>query len=150
MTRYPTSLLIATACGVALAADEAPPPRAVDVAAIVRQLGSVDFAEREAATRRLSTLSVDDVPPELLAALKSDNPEVRDRAARAARALKEHIAAERERAAAARSRSGSGSPGSAGSTCTSPPPPPQTTRPTTCDCGFPPMNSGSGLSRRRR
>jgi len=102
MARLTTGLLIAVVCGAALAADEAPPPRAVDVAAIVRQLGSEDYAEREAATRRLSTLSVDDVPPELLAALKSDNPEVRDRAARAARALKEHIAAERERAAAAR------------------------------------------------
>ena len=93
MTRYPTGLLIAVVCGAALAADEAPPPReAVDVAAIVRQLGSEDFAEREAATKRLSTLSVDVVPPELLAALKSDNPEIRQRAAKAVKALRGHIA----------------------------------------------------------
>jgi len=102
MTRYPTSLLIATACGVALAADEAPPPRAVDVAAIVRQLGSEDYAERERATARLSTLNVDEVPTELLVALKSDDPEVRDRAAKAVRALREYIAGATARVAVAR------------------------------------------------
>ena len=92
MARLTTGLLIAVVCGAALAADEAPPPRAVDVAAIVRQLGSEDFAEREAATRRLSTLNVDDVPPELLAALKSPNPEIRDRAGKAMITLRAHIA----------------------------------------------------------
>ncbi len=69
-----------------------PPPRAVDVAGIVKQLDSEDFAEREAASRRLATLNVDEVPPELLAALKSDSPEVRTRAAKAVQALREHIA----------------------------------------------------------
>jgi hypothetical protein len=83
------------------AADVAPPPRPVDVAAIVRQLGSEDFAEREAASRRLATLNVDEVPPELLAAFTSPDPEVRDRAGKAVTALREHIARAPERAALA-------------------------------------------------
>jgi hypothetical protein len=73
--------------------DPVPPPRPVQtVGELVKQLGSEDFAAREAATRRLSTLNVDEVPPELLAALKSENPEVRDRAAKAVKALRERIA----------------------------------------------------------
>ena len=82
---------IAAGCAVALASD-IPPPRPLDVAALVRQLGSDDFAEREAAERRLSTLKVDEVPPELLAALKSPNLEVRERAARAVKTLRGRIA----------------------------------------------------------
>ena len=81
----------------ALAPDDIPPPRPVDLAALVRQLGSEDFAEREEASRRLATLSVDVPPPELLEALKSSNPEIRDRAARALAGLKQHIVRERER-----------------------------------------------------
>lgn len=81
---------------------QAPAPRPVDVAALVRMLGSEDFGEREAAVKRLSTLSVAEVPVELLAALKSDNPEIRDRAAKAVKALREHIALAPERAAIAR------------------------------------------------
>jgi hypothetical protein len=74
------------------ASNDLPPPRPVDVAALVRQLGSDDFAERERATNRLSKLSVNEVPTELLAAMKSDNPEVRVRAAKAIKALRERIA----------------------------------------------------------
>jgi len=87
----------------AIASAEAiPPPReVVDVAALVQQLGSNDFAEREEASRRLSTLPVNEPPPELLTALKSPNPEIRVRAARALAALKQHIVRERERAAIA-------------------------------------------------
>jgi hypothetical protein len=100
MNRLVACLIISSCVGVALASD-IPPPRPVDVAAIVRQLGSDDFAEREAASRRLSTLSVDQPPPELLAALNSANPETRDRARRVLAELKTHIARERERAALA-------------------------------------------------
>ena len=86
-------LLAAAALVAAPQLEQAPPPReVVDVAALVKQLGSEDFAERERATARLSTLNVDEVPPELLAALKSDNPEIRQRAAKAVKALREHIA----------------------------------------------------------
>jgi hypothetical protein len=92
MNRLTIAVVVAAGCCVALASDDIPPPRLVDVAALVRQLGSEDFAERERATNRLSTLRVDEVPPELLAALKSDSPEVRDRAAKAIKALREHIA----------------------------------------------------------
>src|SRR5262245_22389211 len=82
MNRVTVCVLAAAVGCAAVMASDIPPPRAVDVAALVRQLGSEDFAEREAATERLSTLKVDQVPPELLAALKSSNPEVRERAAR--------------------------------------------------------------------
>jgi hypothetical protein len=73
-------------------AEPAPPPRPVDVAALVKELGSEDFAEREAAGRRLSRLSVDEVPPELLAALESESPEVRNRASEAVNALRTAVA----------------------------------------------------------
>jgi hypothetical protein len=81
-------LLVAAGCGVALA-DNAPPPRLkVDVVALVRQLGSEDFSEREEASRQLAALAVDEPPAELLAALKSSNPEVCDRAAKAVKAIR--------------------------------------------------------------
>ncbi len=101
MNRSITSVILA-ACGVALASDIPPPREKVDVPALVRQLGSPNFAEREEATRRLATLDVDAPPQELLAALKSDNPEVRDRAGRALRAIRESIAQAPERAAVAK------------------------------------------------
>jgi hypothetical protein len=62
-------------------ADDIPPPRPVPIAALVGQLGSDSFAERETATRRLAALDLDIVPKELSQALKSDEPEVRKRAA---------------------------------------------------------------------
>ena len=82
----------------AAVASDIPPPRPVDVAAIVRQLGSEDFIQREKVSRRLSTLSVDEPPPELLSAQKSPNAEIRDRARRAVAALNKHIVRERETA----------------------------------------------------
>jgi hypothetical protein len=96
------TIAILTACGVALASDIPPPRVKVDVPALVRQLGSPDFAEREEASRRLATLDVDAPPRELLAALQSENPEVRNRAGRALRALRVHIAETRERATLAK------------------------------------------------
>lgn len=90
MNRLIVCFLFAAWCGLALAA-YIPPPRPVDVAALVRKLGSEDFAEREEATRRLANLSVDAPPPELLTAAKSANPEVRDRAGKALKALRERI-----------------------------------------------------------
>jgi type II secretory pathway component PulC len=66
----------------------APRPRPVPLDDLIRGLGSDDFAEREAATRRLSTLPVDAPPPELMAALSSPNPEVRRRAAEAVKAIR--------------------------------------------------------------
>jgi hypothetical protein len=101
MSRWTICALAAAVSGIVLASD-IPPPRPVDVAALVRQLGSDDFAKREEASRRLATLKVDAPPPELLAALKSTNPEVRDRARRAVKALEAHIVRERERVATAR------------------------------------------------
>ena len=97
MRPLPACLLLAPAYCAALASD-IPPPRPVDVAAIVRRLGSEDFSQREEASRHLSTLSVDAPPPELLTARNSPNPEIRDRARRAVKALELHIVRERERA----------------------------------------------------
>jgi hypothetical protein len=69
------------------AADD--PPRAVpDVAALVRRLGSEDFREREAASAELAALVVAEPPAELLAALRSPDPEVRERAAKAIKAIR--------------------------------------------------------------
>jgi hypothetical protein len=70
------------------APDVAPGPRQVDVAALVQQLGSPRFDEREAATQRLGRLPVDAPPPQLLEALTAANPEVRRRAADAVRAIR--------------------------------------------------------------
>jgi hypothetical protein len=84
-------LLTAAAIVAAPQLEQAPPPRAVDVAALVKQLGSDDFAEREAATRRLSALVLDP-PPELLAATRSESPEVRGRAATAAESMRRNVA----------------------------------------------------------
>jgi hypothetical protein len=95
-------ILLLASCWCSAVASDIPPPRPVDVAVLVRQLGSEDFAEREEASRRLGSLSVDDPPKELIDALKSANPEIRDRARRAVVDLKKHIARERERAATAR------------------------------------------------
>ena len=98
MNRLAVCILVSSGRYVGLASD-IPQPRPVDIAALVRQLGSEDFAEREEASRRLSMLSVDAPPTELLAALMSPNPEIRDRARRAVKALEEHIDRNRERIA---------------------------------------------------
>jgi hypothetical protein len=87
--------VLVVGCCVALASDIPPPRPKVDVAALVRQLGSEDFNEREEASRQLAALPVDEPPAELLAALKSSNPEVRDRAAKAAKAIREAAARRR-------------------------------------------------------
>jgi hypothetical protein len=92
MMRITMCLALALGCCFVLASDIPPPREAVDVAALVRQLESGDFAEREAATEKLSALTVDEPPAALLAALKSPNPEVRDRAAKAVKAIRERAA----------------------------------------------------------
>ena len=58
---------------------QAPLPRVIPFAELVRQLGSEDYAEREAATKRLSSIALDP-PSELLAATKSESPDIRSRA----------------------------------------------------------------------
>ncbi|MCI0700188.1 MAG: PDZ domain-containing protein [Planctomycetia bacterium] len=94
MKRLSVCLLLVAGCCVVLASD-IPPPRKVDVAALVRQLGSDDFQEREAATEKLASLAVDEPPAELLAALKSPDPEVRGRAAKAIKAIRDRAALKR-------------------------------------------------------
>jgi PDZ domain len=87
-------LLVVGLVAAAPAGDDIPPPRPVDVAALVRQLGSDDFAEREMATQRLSAMVIDP-PPELLAATRSENPEIRNRASNAASAMRWNVGATR-------------------------------------------------------
>jgi hypothetical protein len=85
-----TRVLFVGLCGVCVGVGTAPadaPPRA-DVSALVRQLGSEDFREREAASDQLAALPVAEAPPELLAARRSPDPEVRDRADRAVKAIR--------------------------------------------------------------
>ena len=96
MNRLLIGVLLALASCGAVASDDIPPPRPVDVGALVNQLGSEDFAEREAATRRLSSLALDP-PSELLAAMKSDNPEIRSRAAKVAQAMRQNAVVPRMR-----------------------------------------------------
>lgn len=69
---------------------QVPPPRVIPIEELVRQLRSEDFAAREAASQRLSEMALDP-PPELLTATKSDNPEVRARAAQAAQAMRMNL-----------------------------------------------------------
>lgn len=87
MSRVFVGLWVAVGCWAVMATD-APAPRPVDVAPLVRQLGSDDFQERETATNRLAALPLDAPPVELLDALKSSDPEVRDRAAKAVQAIR--------------------------------------------------------------
>src|SRR5262245_44641039 len=94
MKRSITCLALIVGCYVALASDT-PPREVVDVAALVRQLGSEDFQEREAATEKLSGLVVEEPPKALLEALRSPDPEVRNRAAQAVKAIRDRAALRR-------------------------------------------------------
>src|SRR6516162_1905002 len=73
-----------------------PAPPEPDAARLVRDLGSADFAVREAATRRL--LECEAPPPALRAALKSGDAEV----ARRARRIIDEITQREENAAFAK------------------------------------------------
>jgi hypothetical protein len=89
-------LLVGALAAAGAAADDhrpaAPPPREVPIAELVRQLGNDDFTVRESALERLSALPVAAPPAELLAALQSSSPEVRERAARAVAAIRANAA----------------------------------------------------------
>src|SRR4051794_15144710 len=74
------SLLLALGLYLLPAPAAAPPPGRQSVASLIEQLGSDRFEERERATKQLRRL--DTVPPELRAALKSPDAEVRHRVAR--------------------------------------------------------------------
>ncbi len=67
----------------------APAPRLVDdpAAKLVEQLGALEFADREAATKQLRQMGLA-AESALLAGLKSENPEVRDRAAKLLTAIR--------------------------------------------------------------
>lgn len=84
------SLLAAAALAAAPPLEQAPLPQVIPIAELVKQLGSDDFAAREAATRRLSSMVLDP-PPALLAATKSENPEVRGRAAKVVQAMRTNV-----------------------------------------------------------
>ncbi|MFO0798187.1 MAG: PDZ domain-containing protein [Gemmataceae bacterium] len=75
---------------------EAPPPRELPVAEWVRQLGNPDVSVRDRAAARLSALTAGP-PSELLAAMRSDDPDVRARATRAVAAVRTTVALARGR-----------------------------------------------------
>jgi hypothetical protein len=71
-----------------------PQPNAREAAQLVEKLGATEFAEREAASKRLEELGVlalDD----LRAACKSDNPEIADRAKDLVRKIERRVSSER-------------------------------------------------------
>jgi hypothetical protein len=70
---------------------QAPMPRVIPIDELVRQLGSEDFAERETAAKRLGAMALDP-PPQLLAATKSDDPELQQRAQKIAEAMRRNVA----------------------------------------------------------
>jgi hypothetical protein len=82
------------AAAAAAESPQAPPPRRIPTEELVAQLGDADFAVREAATKRLCSLALDP-PAELLAATRSDDPEVRERATAAVRAMRGNVVAAR-------------------------------------------------------
>src|SRR4051794_17343478 len=90
------ALLAAICFGAPSAADGpqvAPPPRETLTAQeLVKRLSSDEFQEREEATRRLAALDVASLPPELLAAMKSADPDLRERASKAVEAIRWRVA----------------------------------------------------------
>jgi hypothetical protein len=84
MSRVLIVTLAVTACCAATRAAPVPKPDAV---VLVRQLASADRKERDAAERQLAALR-GEPPAELLAALKSTDPDVRRRANRALTAIR--------------------------------------------------------------
>jgi PDZ domain len=89
-SQYSGLVLLVAIVAPAAEPQQAPLPRAVPIAGLVQQLGSDDFREREAASKRLGAMTLDP-PPELLAATRSDIPEIRERAAKAAQAMRANI-----------------------------------------------------------
>lgn len=85
-------------CTVAVGGEPAaaPPPRAVPLAELVKQLGHRAFEKRESASRRLGAMTLDP-PPALLAATKSDNAEVRRRASEVVEAMRQNVVSARLR-----------------------------------------------------
>src|SRR5262245_8678249 len=71
-----------------------PQPNAREAADLIEKLGSQDFAEREAATKRLDELGALALD-ELRAACKSDNPEVAERAKDLVRKIERRLSSER-------------------------------------------------------
>src|SRR5262245_47460051 len=71
-----------------------PQPGAREAAQLVEKLGSADFAEREAAMKRLDELGAIALD-ELRAACKSDNPEIADRAKELVRKIERRVSSDK-------------------------------------------------------
>jgi hypothetical protein len=96
MLRLLVGLVSILSAAVALGGEPAPPPRAILMTELVKQLGHQDFEQRAAASRRLGDMTLDP-PPEVLAAAKSGDPEVRRRASEVAEAMRGNVVAARLR-----------------------------------------------------
>lgn len=86
-------LLVLVLAAVAVAAP-VPPPTAREAAQLVEKLGSQDFVEREAATKRLDELGVLALD-ELRGACKSEDPEVAERAKDLVRKIERRASSDR-------------------------------------------------------
>src|SRR5262245_27532348 len=91
--RHLVPLAVLLAAGT-LAAAEPVPPAAGEVRALAGKLGSSEYAEREAATKRLEELGVAALD-ELRAACRSENPEVVRRAQDISRKIERRLANEK-------------------------------------------------------
>lgn len=87
-------LVLPAALLMSVAAAQPPPPKPPDVARLVEQLGSEEFDEREAATKRLEELGAAAIE-ELKAGAKSENAEIARRAQELLRKAERRLANEK-------------------------------------------------------
>jgi hypothetical protein len=89
-----TSAIVVLVLAASVAAAPEPQRDAREITQLVEKLGSEDFAEREAATKRLDELGAPALD-DLRAACRSEDPEVADRAKDLVRKIERRIASER-------------------------------------------------------
>src|SRR5438067_1458670 len=92
--RYALPLCVSALLLAAAVAAPVPPPNAREATLLIEKLGSEDFAEREAATKRLEELGLLALA-EVRAATKSENAEIADRAKDLVRKIERRAANDR-------------------------------------------------------
>lgn len=92
--RYALPLVVSALLAAVVVGAPVPPPTAREATQLVEKLGSEDFAEREAASRRLDELGILALA-EVRAATKSENAEVANRAKELVRTIERRVSNER-------------------------------------------------------
>lgn len=92
--RYTLPLVVSALLAAVVVGAPVPPPTAREATQLVEKLGSEDFAEREAASKRLNELGLLALA-EVRAATKSENAEVANRAKELVRTIERRVANER-------------------------------------------------------